>query len=32
VRLLRGQERGGAIEQRGVGAGLNERARGQTQF
>ena len=28
VRLFRGQERGGAIEQRGIGAGVNERARG----
>lgn len=27
VRVLCGQERGGAIEQRGVGAGVNERAR-----
>ena len=32
VRFFRGKERGCVIEQRGVGAGMNERARGQTQL
>jgi hypothetical protein len=31
VRLFCGEEGGGAIKQRGVGAGVNERARDQTQ-